>query len=179
MDIDPVIFADGTQFFESLALKYKKHSKGLFIMSPSGAGKTYYCNRQTEPNWIDGDELWLNSGAQPPIETEWWTKGVEIINRVEQRCDVITDEAVKMGFWIMGSVNYWYQPDAIVIPEWDTLTAQIEARQVGDYDGGLTSEHYDQLRKHLEIMEEWHTKHGVPKFISIDSAVQFLTKELS
>lgn len=176
MNLEPVIFTSGTAFFEELKTKYKTHQKGLFIMTPSGAGKTYYCKNQTEPRWIDGDELWTNSGAQPQIE--WWDGGVPMINAVEQRCDVVTAQAVQRGFRLLGSINYWYKPDAIVIPDWETLTKQIKIRQnSGEYDGGMTDAHHDQLRTHINIINEWHTKHEVPKFTSIPEAIDALTLE--
>lgn len=130
-------------------------------MTPSGA-ITYFCKKQTEPNWIDGDVLWIDSGAQPPIE--WWNGGVPMIERVEQRCDVVTAQTVDMGLWVMGSVNSWLKPDAIVIPKWETLVERIHARQVsGNYDGGLTDSHLEQLKTHLSIINKWHTDYGVPK----------------
>ena len=97
-----------------------------------------------------------------------------MIERVEQRCDVITAEAVDAGFWIMGSVCNWFKPDAIVIPEWDTLVAQIRHRQQTNYDGGLTDANLEQLKTHISIIEKWHIDHGVPKFQSIDEAVSTL-----
>jgi hypothetical protein len=175
MDLAPVIFTEGDDFFEQLGKKYRKHDKGLFIMTPSGAGKTYYCNHQTEQHWIDGDILWIDAKAQPDPATAWWDKGVPVINRVEQRCDVITAEACDRGFWVMGSVNYWYQPNAIAIPPWDTLMRQIQHRSEHDYDGGMTPEHSEQVKRHIAIITEWHEKHGVPKFESIETAVSALT----
>lgn len=173
MKLPHVIFSDGEEFFNQLQKQYRTHSKGLFIMTPSGAGKTYFCNKQVEPEWIDGDTLWIDSGAQPPIE--WWNGGVPMIERVEQRCDAITAQAVDMGPWVMGSVNSWLKPDAIVIPKWETLVERIHNRQVGgNYDGGLTDSHLEQLKTHLSIIEKWHTDHGVPKFESIEEAVSTL-----
>lgn len=142
-------------------------------MTPSGAGKTYFCKRQTEPNWIDGDVLWTDSGAQPMIE--WWNGGVPLIERVEQRCDVVTAESVDLGYWIMGSICFWFKPSAIVIPEWDVLVSNIRSRQTNNYDGGLTEDHLDQLKTHIAIIEKWHTEHGVPKFQSIEAAISSLT----
>jgi hypothetical protein len=68
MTLPPVVFSDGADFFEKLSHRYTTHRKGLFIMTPSGAGKTYYCKNQTTPDWIDGDDLWIESGAQPLVE---------------------------------------------------------------------------------------------------------------
>lgn len=176
MTLNSVIFTNGSEFFENLSQKYTTHEKGLFIMTPSGAGKTYYCKNQSTPDWMDGDELWIKSGAQPLVE--WWDMGVPVINTVEQRCDVITAQAVEKGFRILGSVNFWYKPDAIVIPDWDLLVQQIKMRQdSGEYDGGMTDAHHEQLKTHISIIEEWHAKHGVPKFDSIENAIETLTKD--
>lgn len=174
MDLESVIFSNGQQFFDEQKLKYRTHKKGLFIMTPSGTGKTYYCKHQLEPNWIDGDDIWVESGAQPL--TAWWDMGVSVIEQVEQRCDIITSQATTRGFWIMGSVNFWLKPDAIVVPEWNTLVERIRLRQnSGEYDGGMTETHLDQVKTHIRIITEWNTKHGVPMFTSIEDAVQALT----
>lgn len=176
MTLNSVIFSEGKDFFENLSQKYTTHERGLFIMTPSGAGKTYYCKNQSTPDWIDGDELWCLANAQPDPETKWWDMGLAVINAVEQRCDVITSQAVEKGFRILGSVNYWYKPDAIVVPDWDILVRQIKMRQEsGDYDGGLTESHHEQLRSHISVINEWNTKHGVPKYDSIENAIAALT----
>lgn len=174
MNIDSVVYANGEHFFEELGRTYVQHPKGLFIMTPSGAGKTYFCTRQQEPHWIDGDTVLTQAGAQP--HNDWWNQGVPVIERVEQRCDIITQQCVDKGFWIMTSINAWLKPDAIVIPEWEVLTAQIAQRQQNNYDGGLTSEQHDQLKKGIEIIQRWNTEHGVPAYTSIEEAVKALTQ---
>lgn len=175
MSLSPVIFANGTSFFEELGKKFITHDKGLFIMSPSGAGKTHFYKQQSELHWIDGDDLWRDANAQPPVEDAWWDGGVSVIEQVEQRSDIITSQAVEQGFWILGSVNFWYKPHAIVIPPWEVLMERIKKRQGGDYDGGLTDKHLDQLITHIGIINQWHIKHDVPRFESIDEAVKALT----
>jgi len=176
--LQTVIFSDGSQFFDDLANRFVKHDRGLFILTPSGAGKTHFCKRQEEQHWIDGDDLYRETGAQPPLEYEWWNKGPHVINRVEQRCDVITSEAIDRGFWIMSSINYWLKPYAIVIPSIDTLMDQIKKRQNEGYDGGLKDEHFEQLIVHIGIIRDWKIKHDVPEFKSIEEAVNFLTNSL-
>lgn len=173
MHLPPVVFSDGADFFDELGSKYKTHDKGLFILAPSGAGKTHFCQGQSEPDWIDGDELWLSSKAQP--EGPWWTQGIEVINRVDQRSEVITMEAKLKGFWVMGASNYWLKPDAIVIPDWETHREYIRKREQENYDGGATSEALEQVIEHMQTITKWHTEHGVPKFESIDAAVSALT----
>ncbi len=178
MDLQPVIYTSGNDFFDDLKVRFKTHKKGLFILAPSGAGKTYFCDNQKEPHWIDGDQLYFETNAQPPIEYEWWNKGPHIINRVEQRCDVITAESVDRGFWILGSINYWFKPDAIVIPSIDVLMKQIKNREQANYDGGLKEEHFEQLVVHIGIIRDWYIKYGVPEFKSIQEAVDSLTSHL-
>lgn len=175
MDLQSLVFSDGNDFFNELKDKHIAHKKGLFILSPSGAGKTYFYENQKEPHWIDGDQLYLDTNAQPSFEYEWWNKGVHTINRVEQRCDVITAEAVDRGFWILGSINYWLKPDAIVIPPIDILMKQIKSREQTNYDGGLKEEHFEQLIVHIGIIRDWHIKYGVPEYKSIQEAVDALT----
>lgn len=174
MDIKPVVFTENEAFYKDFAKTYRTHSKGLFILAPSGTGKTHFCKRQEEPHWIDGDDLWYTAKAHPT--GAWWLESGEVINRIDVRSDVITYEAKEMGFWVMGASNNWLKPDAIVIPEWETHVAQIKYREENDYDGGAKSDALDQVKGHIEIIEKWHTEHGVPKFNSISEAVEFLTK---
>jgi hypothetical protein len=178
MQLNPVVFSDGKAFYEALGKKFIQHDKGLFILAPSGVGKTHFCTNQKVQHWIDGDELWIGAGAQPPFSEKYWTKGVKIINQVEQRSDVITMEAKLQGFWIMGASCYWFQPDAIVIPDWETHKAFIKHRETNNYDGGATSDALQQVLNHIEVIKDWHDKHGVPKFASIEDAVNSLSAEL-
>lgn len=173
MTLTPLVFSDGREFYEALAKKFIRHKKGLFILAPSGAGKTHYCSNQTEQHWIDGDELWIGAKAHPP--TEWWTESLDIINQVDQRSDVITMEAKNLGFWIMGASNYWLRPDAVVIPDWETHKSYIEYREKNNYDGGAKSDALGQVKGHIEVIKKWHTDEGVPLFNSIDEAVSDLT----
>jgi len=174
MSISPVVFQNGQHFYDELAKTYTKHDKGLFILAPSGAGKTHFCKAQTTPHWIDGDDLWTGAGAHPPVQ--WWTMGIEAINRIDQRSDVVTMEAMLQGFWIIGASNYWLKPDAIVIPDRDTHISYIKHRQENNYDGGATVDALEQVWGHIEVIERWHTEHDVPQFQSIEEAVKNLTK---
>lgn len=176
INIDPVIFSDGKKFYERLAVKYRKHEKGYFILAPSGAGKTYFCNNQSEPDWIDGDELWMGAGAHPDIP--WWTMGNEVINKIDKRSDVITQEAMDEGFWIIGASNFWLQPSAIVIPDWETHKLYIKKRHEGNYDGGATPDDHEQVLEHIETIKKWHTDYGVPLFKSVNEAAEALVKDL-
>lgn len=174
MKFIPVAFDDSGRIYQEFAKQYIQHKKGLFVLAPSGTGKTYYCKNQAEPHWIDGDELWVATKAHP--DGAWWTKGIEVINRIDQRCDVIAMEAKAEGFWLMGASNYWLQPDAIVIPEWETHKANIKHRETHDYDGGATSDTLDQVQGHVEAIVKWHTGKDAPLFRSINEAVIALTE---
>src|SRR3989339_1217146 len=110
----PLIFTDGSSVYAKLTKEYITHKKGFFIMAPSGAGKTYFIKNQKEKHWIDGDDLWKAAKAHP--KDGWWLEKISLIDEIDQRCDVITVQAKKLGFWIMGASNYWLKPDAIVIP---------------------------------------------------------------
>jgi hypothetical protein len=173
----PAIFQDGTSFYQDLGKRYTKHNKGFFILAPSGAGKTHFCKAQTEPHWIDGDDLWIDAGAQPHPSSKWWEQGIEVIHRVDQRSDVITMEAKRLGFWIVGASNFWLQPDAIVIPDWETHVDYIKYRQENNYDGGAMLDALGQVREHVEVIMKWHTDHGVPMFNSVEDAAQSFTDD--
>jgi hypothetical protein len=167
----PVIFSDGTEFFGNLANKYRAHSKGLFILAPSGSGKTHYIKAQKSNDWIDGDDIWVSAGAQP--KSSWWLWDLEDIYKVERKCDVITEEARDMGFWILGSADYSLRPDAVVIPPWDIHRKYIKLREENHYDGGATSDDYAQVINHRKFINSW-AKKGVPKFECVEDAVEYL-----
>lgn len=175
MKITPVTFEEDSKFYDRLAEKYLKHNTGLFILAPSGAGKTYFCKQQKQQDWIDGDELWMGAKAHP--DGPWWNEAVPVINRIDKRSDVITSESKELGFWIMGASNFWLKPDAVVIPDWETHVGYIKHRQESDYDGGATLEALDQVKSHIEVIMKWHTDYGVPRYYSIDEAVKQLTKQ--
>lgn len=169
----PVIFADGKKIYNSLAKTYVKHSNGLFILAPSGSGKTYYVKSQEDMDWIDGDLLWVITGAD--YSNDEWDNEIEDIMEINARCDIITHQAKKQGFWIIGSSNLFLQPDAIVIPDWETHIKYIKNRQDAQYDGGATTSDIEGLKDHINwISKTWKNK--VPFFNSIEKAVEFLSK---
>ena len=143
-------------------------------MAPSGTGKTYFVERQKEKHWMDGDVLWESAFAHPA--GPWWTEPIPVIDEIDQRSDVITVQAKKLGFWIIGASNNWLPPDAIVIPDWETHKSYINAREKGNYDGGATSEHLQQVLNHREWILRWVEK-GVPKFESVQEATAYLEKD--
>jgi hypothetical protein len=167
----PLMFCDGTKLYEELAKKYVTHKVGYFIMAPSGAGKTHFVDRQTEPHWMDGDELWCKSRAQPA--GAWWLEPIETTDEIDQRSDIVTIEAKKLGFWIIGASNYFLKPDAIVIPEWETHKEWIRAREQNNYDGGATSKDFEQVARHRDWILRWQQQ-GVPKFETVTTAAEFL-----
>jgi len=170
----PLVFTNGEKLYKKLAKTYVAHKKGFFILAPSGSWKTYFIQHQKIKHWLDGDELWQLTGAHPACA--WWTMGLDVIHEVDQRSDVITAQAKKLGFWIIGASNFWLKPDAIVIPPWHIQKKYICLREKDHYDGGATSKDYKQVLSHRkEIMQ--YAKQGVPKFESIDEAAQFLNKK--
>lgn len=159
---------------EEISNKYRVHQKGLFIVAPSGAGKTHFCKNQQEQNWIDGDILWKKSEAHP--DRTWWLEGLEAITEVDKRSDEVTKQAKEKGLWIMGASNNWLKPDAIVIPDWDEHVKYIKHREENNYDGGAKSnpEALAQVQSHIAQISEWE-KEGIPTFKSINEATKFLT----
>lgn len=167
----PLVFTDGTKVYDDLAKRYKRHRQGYFILAPSGAGKTHFISLQAEKHWLDGDELWMLTKAHP--EGEWWLEGLDVIKQIESRSDVITDEARKLGFWVIGSSNVFLKPDAIVIPNWRTHKRWVAKRQAGDYDGGATTDQLAGLLRHRKVIARWE-KQGVPRFKSVEEAASYL-----
>lgn len=170
----PLVFSDGSVIYKKLGDKYIKHREGFFILAPSGAGKTHFINKQKKSHWIDGDEIWTAAKAHP--DGQWWLEEIAVIDEIDQRSDVITTEAKKLGFWIMGASNYWLKPDAVVIPDWETHKKFISIRENTAYDGGATSKDFERLKKTRKWMSRWK-KEGVKIFQSIEEAVNYLTKK--
>ena len=169
----PVVFANGTAIYDDLAKTYTRHTKGLFILAPSGTGKSYYVNKQSEKAWIDGDLLWVVTGAD--YSQDEWVESLEDIMEINGRSDVITQQAKKQGFWVLGSSNLFLQPDAIVIPDWGTHLTYISKRQSNTYDGGATTKDLEGLNSHINwITQKW--KGTVPFFTSIEDAVAHVTE---
>jgi len=169
----PLVYSDGTETYAYFKNEYKQHDKGFFVLAPSGAGKTHFVKNQNEMHWLDGDELWMEANAHP--DGAWWLEGNERIAEIDARCDVITTEAKKLGFWIVGASNNWLKPDAIVLPEWETHKSWIKHREENDYDGGATSDKLEQVISHREWIIEWEKK-GVPKFSTVQEAAEFLSR---
>lgn len=165
-------FADGSDVYSKLSEKFTRHDKGCFILAPSGAGKTFYIENNGNRDWIDGDELWMATGAQP--DGAWWTESLEVIDTIERRCDIVTEQARAAGFRILGSSNVWLRPDAIVVPDLETHKKYILARQQNGYDGGITSDDLDRLEHSRNWVLRWQ-KEGVPVFISVEEAVKNIT----
>ena len=151
--IRPAIISDGTKVFKKFTDEYITHDYGLFIFAPSGSGKTHFVKNQKEKHWIDGDDLWMDTGAAP-TDIKWWTMGLDIITEVDIRSDLITMYAKKLGLWVIGASQYWLPPDAIFIPDWETHKKYIGAREKGDYDGGATTSDYDQVLGHISYMKK-------------------------
>lgn len=169
----PLIFTDGTDFYKKLAKDYVKHKKGYFILGPSGVGKSHFYRNQKQNvrHWIDADRVWRWSKAMP--KGAWWEK-LELIQDVEQKCDIITQEAKKQGFWLIGSANHWLKPDAIVIPHWNTHVKFIRLREL-NFDGGARANPKElaQVKYHRNWILHW-VKQGVPKFKSVQEAANYL-----
>ncbi len=157
---------------DGLAKENITHDKGLFVLAPSGSGKTYFVKHQIKKDWVDGDLIWSAAGAHP--EGEWWTQGLEMIRTVDRRSDAVTKIAKEKGFWILGASNFDLVPDAIVIPPEETLREYIRARETTNYDGGATSDRFDQVRAHIQWMKDEYEKQGVPIFPSVSEAVNSL-----
>lgn len=175
----PLIFTDGTKFYEDLSKKYISHKKGYFILAPSGVGKSHYYRNQKEgeKHWIDADRLWRWSRAMPL--GPWWEESGEICDQVDQQCDITTMHAKKLGFWMLGASNFWLEPDAIVIPEWETHVGYIKMREK-NYDGGAKSdpESLERVKRHRKWIQQWAEK-GVPEFKSVEDAINYIQKEYS
>ena len=176
MDPDvPLVFSDGAEIYKKFSEEYKTHEEGYFIMAPSGAGKTHFVKNQEEKHWIDGDILWGATGAHP--KGEWWLESIERITEIDQQSDIITMQAKKLGFWIMGASNNWLVPDASVLPPWETHKKYIENRENNDYDGGAKSDRLEQVQGHRKWIEEWAKQNNVPIFESVDEATEFLSNK--
>jgi len=168
----PIIFTDGTEFYNNLSKTYVQHTSGLFILAPSGTGKTYFVTHQKTNHWIDGDYLWPATGAD--LSSDEWMNDYSEVEAINSKSDIITHQAKKLGYWIIGSSNNFLKPDAIVLPEWEAHVTLIKKRETNEYDGGATSEDLEQLLAHRAIIARWKEQ-NVPCFESIAEAADALT----
>lgn len=169
----PIIFSDGTKFYTQLAKKYIQHSSGFFILAPSASGKTYFIDNQNNNDWIDGDYIWPATNAD--LSGGEWNANLEDVHEINRRSDVITYQAKKLGFWVIGSSNESLKPDAIVILPWETQLEYIRKRESTNYDGGATTTDIEEIRKHRNTVELWQDQ-DVPCFKSVNKAADFLLK---
>lgn len=173
----PVIFCDGTAIYEELAKTYLRHRQGYFILAPSGSGKTYFVTHQTKKHWIDGDVLWPITGAD--FSDDAWDTDTSAVFEINARSDVITEQAKKLGFWVIGSSNRYLQPDAIVIPEWETHLSYVQSREsnIDTFDGGATLADMDGVKGHIAWIEKTWPSDKVPYFKSVQEAASYLEKK--
>lgn len=170
----PLVFSDGTNIYNELKKEYITHNKGYFIYGPSGVGKTYFINNQKVKNWIDGDILWEATKAFP--HGDWWNWSGEEIDTIERRADVITEQAKKQGFWIIGASCVNIIPDAIVIPHFKTHLKYIKHRETHNYDGGIKSDDLNKIKRNRKYFSRF-AKDGVPIFKSVDEAVYYIENQ--
>lgn len=175
--INPVKFTDGKDVYKKYMDEYVVHEKGLFIFASSGVGKTHFVKNQKEKHWIDGDIFWEDTGAHPLIP--WWTMGDTYMKEIDQRSDIATMYARKLGLWVMGASQNWLSPDGIVLPNWDLHQQQIIHREQNNYDGGAKSSDFEQVLAHRAYAEKVAQRDNVPIFSSIQEAVEALTKGIS
>lgn len=159
--------------YNELAKEYKTHKVGYYILAPSGAGKTHFVSSQEEKHWIDGDLLWASTNAHP--DGAWWLEGIDTIQEIARRSDIITEQAKKLGFWIIGADKETIVPDAIVIPPWDVHKKYIATREHENYDGGATSADFEQVLGHRKWIEENCV--GIPRFESVKEAADYLASQ--
>lgn len=167
----PLVFTDGTKIYDELKQTYITHEKGYFIYGPSGVGKTHFINNQKVKNWIDGDVLWNASNAFP--YGFWWNLSEDKIDEIERRADVITEQAKRLGFWIIGASAVNVIPDAIVIPDFETHLKYIKHRENNNYDGGMKSDDLEKIKGNREYFARFQ-KDGVPIFKSVEEAVAYI-----
>lgn len=168
------MFCNGDAVYKKVTKGYVVHKRGLFIVAPSGTGKSHYVRNQKEKHWLDGDVIWKATGAIP--KGDWWKGGLEKIFAVDQKCDVITAECKRLGLWVLGASYYWLIPDAIVVPDLRTQKRYIQARQASGYDGGAKAEDLKNVLSHRKWLLAEAKKHKVPVFKTIEEAIASLTK---
>ena len=98
------------------------------------------------------------------------------IDMIERRADVITEQAKKLGFWIIGASSVNVVPDAIVIPDFDTHLSYIKYRENNNYDGGIKSDDLDRIKNTREYYSRF-SRDGVPIFKSVDEAVYYIENQ--
>tara|TARA_B100001175_G_C19403854_1_gene587645 strand:- start:140 stop:688 length:549 start_codon:yes stop_codon:yes gene_type:complete len=142
--------------------------KGVSLIAPTGAGKTYFINNQQQGNrlWIDADPLMKRAKVLPEYN-EWSEYNFETI---AQMCDMVTVYVKqKHKLRILGST--WWDAamhDAMVIPDVGELKARLSQKE-DKFDDSFFE---NNVLVAIKIMEKEAIKSNVPIiYDSIENAV--------
>lgn len=102
-----------------------------------------------------------------------WNDSADSVLEINNKCDVITNKAKKLGFWVVGSSNNFLKSDAIVLPKWNTHKSYIAAREKTSYYEGATSNDLDGVKAHRAVIRKWR-KYGVPCYESVQDTAKYL-----
>jgi hypothetical protein len=165
-------FVKNPDLYNKALEKAAKHKVGYFIFAPSCSGKSYYLDRASTNDWIDGDFIWEDSGAHPPVATKWWQDSdVDNLDLIDIKADIVTDEVRKMGGWIMGASTYFLRPDAVVLLPWATHKSYALKRANELNSSG--EQKIEKLKRMRRSYFKRFKKNKVPVFKSIEEAVKF------
>ena len=133
----------------------------MIILAPPGSGKSFFVEHQPSSSfWIDQDVFLSQIG---------WDlgKGCYDQDKLLEADQILTKEK-KQGRHIIGSIFWDYIPDAVVL-----LPLEIHQQYVS-LRPDLS---WNQVVNVREFLEAHITQHNIPRFSSIQEAVDFCEKK--
>jgi len=116
-------------------LNIKLHPRGLFVVAPSGAGKSHY---------VKGHNTWTD---QDPFLAEFGEGKGDLSESKLRKADDLTFELKKEGGWVMGAT--WWNPqhiDAFIIPPESIIKKRLRQKT----DKFPESYYGDVIKPHIE-----------------------------
>lgn len=137
------------------------HPKGLFVVAPSGAGKSHY---------IKSHEKWTD---QDPFLAEFGEGKGNLSESKLRRADDITFQLKKRGGWVMGAT--WWNPqhvDAFVVPPESTIKSRLRQKT----DKFPDSYYDDEIKPHIENdIKPLAKEHNIKIYESFDQCTRALS----
>lgn len=135
------------------------HSRGYIVLGPPGIGKTTFVESHSSA-WVDADEIFPALGLH---SEEWHSKqhSPEEEREHYQACDRALGEMRTAGLWVIGSLFWEFETDAIVLIDAETHKSYVEKRR------DLI---WSNVQKIRAILEEIATSKHIKIFETISAA---------
>lgn len=135
------------------------HSRGYIVLGPPGIGKTTFVESHPRA-WVDADEIFSALG----LHTEQWHSEQRTQKEEEEHyraCDRALGDMRTVGLWVLGSLFWEFQADAIILIDAKTHQSYVETRE------DLSWSRVQTIR---DVLEEMAKSKGIQIFETIKAA---------